>query len=192
MQFFISRAVCETLNAASLTSERCSAEAGRLVGVTASSARRWGYSSSSSDELLFSAAFWYEMRILSYRVLCLACPHIKITSTLDLQSYITAGVIILWWNSGYFCQYHSKTWCIMTFLQESPATQEGALMSSAVVTLMRVRKADSCFLIKHNHACSEGLISAAKEHLSPIRLWELTPGCCVQFSCIFDVRLIFC
>lgn len=31
--------------------------------------------------------------------------------------------------------------------------RKGALMSSAVVTLMRVRKADSCFLIKHNRAC---------------------------------------
>lgn len=159
-----------------------------MSGVPASSPRRCGYSSSSLEVLLFLAVLWYEMRILSYCVLCLACPHIKITSTLDLQSYITAGGIILWWNSGYFCQYHSKTWCIMTFLQESRAT----LMSSAVVTLMRVRKADLCFLIKHNHACSEGLISAAKEHLSPIRLWELTPGCCVQFSCIFDVWLIFC
>lgn len=69
--------------------------------------------------------------------------------------------------------------------------RKGALMSSAVVTLMRVRKADSCFN-KTQPRVLEGLISPAKEHLSPIRLWGLTPGCCAQFHCIFDVRLIFC
>lgn len=47
--------------------------------------------------------------------------------------------------------------------------RKGALMSSAVVTLMRVRKADSCFN-KTQPRVLEGLISPAKEHLSPIRL----------------------